>query len=104
VELDVFSGRPNPKWSLSTDKIRELVARLRRLPRGGHQEPGELGYRGFLIHRLDSQSSGPWLRVANGTVRLRTGRTYLDTQNIEDWLCEQAKRKGFGKLLGGKSS
>jgi hypothetical protein len=105
VELDVFSGRPNPSWPLSTSEIRKLVGKLRRLPRGGHRHAGGLGYRGFLIRRADSQrSTDPWLRIANGVVEVRTGRTYLDTQNIEAWLRDQARRKGFGKLIGENSS
>ena len=52
VELDVFSGRPNPRWQLSPREIRELVDRVTAdrsilLPRNANT--GGLGYRGFII-------------------------------------------------------
>lgn len=50
VELDVFSGRPNPRWELdepSRQKLRHLQSRLRRAREAPPEVPG-LGYRGFL--------------------------------------------------------
>src|SRR5438874_2336385 len=52
VELDVFSGRQNPNWSLSPAQASEFRERIGRLPsREAHSQqrlPG-LGYRGARI-------------------------------------------------------
>jgi hypothetical protein len=51
VELDVFSGRPNPRWELdkpSADVLRQLVSRL-TVATDGPLEPPGLGYRGFIL-------------------------------------------------------
>ena len=51
VELDLFSGRPNPRWELTggaADALRGLLGRLAV----AHDEPPEppgLGYRGFIL-------------------------------------------------------
>lgn len=55
IELDVFSGRPNPSWTLDDDAAAELLARLGDAPRP--PPPGHLGYRGFLVHRSDVPST-----------------------------------------------
>lgn len=50
VELDLYSGRPNPSWPLSQADMRELAAILRGLPPARDQAPPDsLGYRGFVI-------------------------------------------------------
>ena len=51
VELDVFSGRPNPTWQLAdvdARRLAELVVGLARVP-GSAPQPPALGYRGFLV-------------------------------------------------------
>jgi hypothetical protein len=50
VELDIFSGRPNPAWTLNSIAARHLVHRhlhLERIASTIVTLPG-LGYRGFL--------------------------------------------------------
>lgn len=57
VELDIFSGRPNPRWALdgpAAERLRELHARL-RLFEGSPPEPPGLGYRGF-VYEFDGAS------------------------------------------------
>ena len=51
VELDVFSGRPNPTWNLSQDEGRELTRLHRQLPAQAPPTslPEGLGYRGFRV-------------------------------------------------------
>jgi len=102
VELDVFSGRPNPTWPLTPPQVQKLMSMLGRLSLGGRQEPGGLGWRGFLLHRLDSiGTSRLWLRVADGAVSVNEGggHVYRDTEGIEAWLRDQAERHGFSSLL-----
>jgi hypothetical protein len=50
VELDAFSGRPNPRWELDdagSERLRALIARLSAAS-GAPAEPAGLGYRGFI--------------------------------------------------------
>jgi hypothetical protein len=65
IELDIFSGRPNPRWQLDERIARQLAALHRKLPAIGEPrpEPSGLGYRGF-IYSLDG---GPW-RASRGVV------------------------------------
>jgi hypothetical protein len=57
VELDVFSGRPNPRWELDEPSAKVLRQLLRRLPitADSPPEPAGLGYRGFVF----TDDSGP---------------------------------------------
>ena len=67
VELDVFSGRPNPRWELdeqSSKKLLQIQSRLRRTRESPPDPPG-LGYRGF------------W--YADATTRVRAYRGYVTT-------------------------
>ncbi len=51
VELDVFSGRPNPRWELDEDSaaaLRRLLSRLSVSTDTPPRQPG-LGYRGFVF-------------------------------------------------------
>lgn len=50
VELDVFSGKPNPRWTLDESgsaRLRQLQGAL-TLARRPPPEPPGLGYRGFV--------------------------------------------------------
>src|SRR5437660_10024912 len=49
VMLNIFSGRPNPRWRLSDEQVNDLQARLRALPEAAPVVPPGLGYRGFII-------------------------------------------------------
>jgi len=106
VILDIFSGRPNPSWTLSADEERELALRLRGLPPGpAPAEASGLGYRGF---RLVAPSAGsplpPEMIVGDGTISVRDAsglRHYLDHGGVEAWLRDQARRHGYGTLFEG---
>jgi hypothetical protein len=102
VELDVFSGHPNPSWPLEPEQARVLIAKLRRLRLRSEPGPSGLGYRGFVVHRIDRGRVVPWLRVAAGSIRVeRGGRSvlYRDDEGLEEWLREQAMVRGLGALL-----
>ena len=105
VALDVFSGRPNPAWTLDTEERDALLARLPRLdgPAPGPLAPQRLGYRGFVIHRADTPGAWrPWLRVVDRVVEVigdGPPRSYSDTGQLETWLVEQATRQGFGPTI-----
>lgn len=61
VELDVFSGRVNPRWQLEGDQenqVRELQQRLCESTESAPELPA-LGYRGF-VYILDGVSWRAW--------------------------------------------
>ena len=49
VEVDLFSGRPNPRWPLTEAEARDLAALLAGRS-DSSSAPPPLGYRGFVIH------------------------------------------------------
>ena len=102
VELDVFSGRPNPSWVLDTADAADLIAKVERLTRveadaAPGAAPRTLGYRGFTVFRDDA----PWLHVGSGIVRRldATSPALRDDAGIEAWLRAEAGLRGFGPLL-----
>ena len=74
LEIDVFTGRPNPVIELDEDLSRSLSERLRpttRLDAGiTPPEPSFLGYRGFIVEGADRYNDGlpRRLRLRSGTV------------------------------------
>jgi hypothetical protein len=90
VELDIFSGRPNPEWRLTPADAVSLDQKLAALPVAA---PGQLanplGYRGFIV-RLRTADDETTVTVQNGTVRTtRTGDTvhHQDPDRaLERWL------------------
>ena len=51
VEVDLFSGRPNPRFVLDAEATRVLAGLVRALPPGREQELADvgLGFRGFRV-------------------------------------------------------
>ena len=51
VEIDVYSGRPNPTWVLRHKESVWILRQIRRLPSvdASTSVPG-LGFRGFVLH------------------------------------------------------
>lgn len=67
VELDIFSGMPNPTWLLSDAQERELVERASAYPdqlspEATDDEQFSLGYRGLLV-RMVKSSDDAWSRA-----------------------------------------
>lgn len=104
----MFSGRPNPSWWLSPAESDDLAERVSRLAQDG--EPGTppgLGYRGFVVHRVNAGTSHPWLRVGLGVVRVMVpagSLNFTDDVGIEAWLRERAVERGFGMLAASSSA
>lgn len=96
VELDVFSGKPNPRWSVSEEEIRAWMEGLS--PEIGPQrEPPGLGYRGLVIH-LPPARLGP-VRVHGGLVQT-AGQRYSDPgRRFEAWLLAGAGHAVDPQLL-----
>lgn len=61
VELDIFSGRPNPRWVVGNQTAQRLYQLCRDLQRTDQPilQPPALGYRGFIF-TLDGQPVRAW--------------------------------------------
>jgi hypothetical protein len=98
VELDAFSGRPNPRWELTGTQAAEFLARLHALqPTRANQFGSEgLGYRGFVV-RTTAEAANDFdeVRLYRGTVFMRHRdrvEAYSDPQRtLERWLLDSAR-------------
>jgi hypothetical protein len=105
VEIDVYSGRPNPSFNITGPDAAELAKLLQHLPQAetGAPELG-LGYRGFVITSDASLAPGlpPRVRVVAGRIIAEGGpapKVYHDIHSAEEWLKKRAKRAGYGALF-----
>ena len=97
VELDIFSGVPNPTWVLSIPEASDLTRRISRLDptEAAGQRPDDLGYRGFIVQiAAGSSATARTIRARHGIVEVAdsTGTAYYrDPQRqIELWLLATA--------------
>jgi hypothetical protein len=104
VELDVFSGRPNPSWELNPSESGELLKQLSPLPEADKNKAefnDGLGYRGFIVsvQDADKATESPEIyRVYKGFV-LAKGKVFSDKNSVEKKLKEQATNKGFADII-----
>ncbi len=100
VELDIFSGRPNPKWSLTAEETSDFNEHLQRLVRMPADKAPEawtgLGYRGMIVRpEHDVDHPGRLIRLFSGVVVIQDGdRTvhYEDPgQQTALWLLERGR-------------
>ncbi|NGZ10877.1 MAG: hypothetical protein CV088_16070 [Nitrospira sp. LK70] len=71
VELDVFSGRPNPRWQLSPEQARDFLRNLKSLVPAAASWPyaEKLGYRGLIVRPNGDLFNGfEEVRLYRGTV------------------------------------
>lgn len=99
VEIDVFSGRPNPRWKLSRSEVIELQNRIKALrqPTAAPPVPA-LGFRGFVV-RLGILSAVVFAKRVIVSLGKSQQSVFVDTQGIQELLGRQAARHGFSKLL-----
>jgi|GEM_PF-850183 len=95
VELDIFSGNPNPTWILSNREGYIFLERLAALPKFPAKELStKLGYRGFIV-QVTNGSEQSFVRLQNGTVQISQGDNnvyYSDPDlNLERWLLNSGK-------------
>ncbi len=99
VELDAFSGRPNPRWTLEASTAAEVASMLKSLPTTPPVTlESRLGYRGFILHGGDYTAT-----VFDGLVRLDNGgesHWFKDTAGIEAALRADAAKHGFSSIMG----
>jgi hypothetical protein len=102
VELDAFSGRPNPRWQLTAGEARDLSARLSELERadGATLPDVGLGYRGFYVHNVGGERI---YYITHGLVAFvrgdQTRAVYRDGRGAEAALKAQARARGFGGVF-----
>jgi hypothetical protein len=97
VELDVFSGRPNPRWTLTDAEAAQIEERLRNLPSAVELVDEPLGYRGFIL--IDGQRR---IVVGSDVVHVEQGeqaQNYRDAKGLEKYLQGLARERGYGELL-----
>jgi hypothetical protein len=104
VQMDVFSGRPNPSWELSPSESGELLKQLSLLTEVDKNNAAfhdNLGYRGFIISFQEDDATKPppdIYRVYKGFV-LMNGKVYSDNSSVEKKLIKQAITKGFADII-----
>jgi hypothetical protein len=104
VELDIFSGRPNPQWLYPAASVRRVVEQLLAAanPVPAPPVPG-LGYRGFIVSNPPgSQPLPAAIRVYDGTISLISregGGAVQDSVGLERELIADATRLGFGPAI-----
>lgn len=95
VELDVFSGRPNPTWTLTDVDDAALRQRLRALPAAAPATlHSDLGYRGLIVHLQEADASRV-VRIQRGHVRTEGPAPAPDRADagraLERWLLETGR-------------
>jgi hypothetical protein len=105
VELDIFSGAPNPTWMLSEPQEKTLRELLRSEPaqisplRTASQRLG-LGYRGVIVRRikLDDRSWDKAMSAARKPFpnEFRLGLKRTKGESAADWLLTTAGPQGAG--------
>jgi hypothetical protein len=95
VELDIFSGMPNPTWALAEADADSLARRLAALPPPAPSEPsGRLGYRGLVVRTTDATGTR-LVRVQSGSVHVANGETAVhlrdEGRELERWLIDTGR-------------
>src|SRR2546423_1095296 len=96
VTLDIFSGRPNPRWFLDDAATAELRDRIYRKPSTISAAPpgvGGLGYRGLQVR---FETEGAPIYVKGGVVETLAGSPNLSDsgREIEKFLIETMPKGG----------
>jgi hypothetical protein len=70
IELDTFSGRENPTWSLNNEQTKEFLAKFESLEPSDSKKPlfNGLGYRGLRVTMLETYDD---VRIWNTIVEAR---------------------------------
>lgn len=95
VELDIFSGMPNPTWALTPAEEESVERRLAALACTSPSEPsGRLGYRGLIVKTAYGPAAR-LIRVHAGSVHITHGETTThgrdEGRGLERWLIETGR-------------
>src|SRR5258708_7127725 len=103
VELDIFSGMPNPTWVLSNRQETTLYELLSAEPNQISsvtmlEKRFGLGYRGLVVRRIKSDE-GAWDKAMSARRvpfpnEFRIGRKTAKKDSAADWLVKTANRQG----------
>src|SRR5688572_2192114 len=92
VELDIFSGRPNPSWVLSGKEEQELIDRVQADPSimiPVTAPVGGLGYRGYIVTTAKEQADGQKSRPLPS--RFRIGGEVEKDKSTSLWLLDTSE-------------
>ena len=95
VELDIFSGMPNPTWVLTNAKADSFVNKLAAMSRTSSTElSGNLGYRGFIV-QVTQGANTQLIHIQTGIVHISIGATNVyvndEDRELERWLLNTGK-------------
>lgn len=98
VELDVFSGRPNPQWALTSQEADQFIKLLQALPQhqGEASTPEGLGYRGLIVTQPGETIDGySQISIANSIVTVEHNGELEQLADkdraLEQWLFQTGK-------------
>ena len=85
ITVDVFSGRPNPTWTIDNDTVaREILTEL-AMNRGSSIAASEmgthLGLRGIIIETLDDETASNY--GIGHQVAVATGKSLAESKSLE---------------------
>lgn len=89
VEVDIFSGSPNPGWQLTPQETAEFLRRFQALPADLHADfiEADLGYGGLIV---TDEAAFTEIRVYREQVMAQSGqqsRLLVDrNRQLERWL------------------
>lgn len=105
VEVDVYSGRPNPRWNLSTEQAAEFLKMVQALPKRESDSAlfEGLGYRGLKVTGSGlSQDGDTEIVISRGIVIMKEenrSQQFTDKgRAVERWLLQTGKGKLEDKL------
>lgn len=93
VELDIFSGRPNPRWTLDGREEAELIERMSDRTVSfvaPNDTDGYLGYRGFVLKATGNTAAVLQSRGLPTEFRVRDGLGHTIDLGAESWLLATA--------------
>ena len=95
VELDIFSGMPNPTWVLTNAEAASFVEKLAAMSLTSATElSGNLGYRGFIVQVTEGVNT-QLIHIQTGIVQISIGATNAyandEDRELERWLLNTGK-------------
>ena len=94
VTLNVYSGRPNPAWTLPEQAAHELLDRIGRITTTSDLKAGVatgLGYRGFVVNGPDYGVAPTYIRAGLVDQGHVTPTLVADDRDLEKWLLSTAE-------------
>lgn len=95
VELDIFSGMPNPTWELTAGEADRFLKQLAAKAQTSARElSGNLGYRGFIV-QVTQEDKTQLIHIQTGTIHMSIGATKVYAKDgereLERWLLNTGK-------------